>query len=513
METLESELSSNFRWEFERFRSTILKKILEATPLPSLLEDLVLGIQAFDSSISCSILLLENGAIKHGAAPSLPTFYNQAITGIKIGPEVGSCGTAMYTGKRVIVNEIVSHPYWSLYKDIAEQAGLRSCWSEPIVSSSGSIIGSFAIYHSEVSEPDKRGIYLIEESATLASIAIERTLTNKQLQDSELRFRTFFEKNSCVMLLIDIESLKILDANYSACQFYGYSREELLDRIVPELRTGNPLPFPTCDACNTSEQSIHLVDQHKLANGDIRDVELHFSPILLNGQNLHFCIIHDISDRIQSQNTIQSLLNEKELILKEVHHRMKNNFLILFNLLDFQAQTIEDERAKWAIQNASHRVRTLSILYEKLYQTPQYSESSLSAYVTALVDDLSSLFPNHIHINKQISDSIIPSDRLQNLGIITTELLTNAIKYAKPEANEPLSIQLLGELVGQNYQMTFRDNGRGFTFQEGVGSGFGLELVQILTKQLRGTLEFDTKEGTSFLLRFPISKYKKSEAL
>ncbi|MCW7493372.1 GAF domain-containing protein [Leptospira sp. 2 VSF19] len=136
--------------DFECFRSGVLELIVKNSPLTEILNEIVLGIETLNPTMVCTVILIENSKIKIGAAPSLPKIYNDAIEGVTIGPEVGSCGTAAYTGKRIIVENINTSPLWKNYKEIAIQVGLLSCWSEPIRSHSNEVIGTFAIYHREI---------------------------------------------------------------------------------------------------------------------------------------------------------------------------------------------------------------------------------------------------------------------------------------------------------------------------------------------------------------------------
>lgn len=109
-----------------------------------------------------------------GAAPNLPDFYNKAIEGIAIGQGIGSCGTAAYTGKRVIVADIATHPYWTAWTELTRKAKLAACWSEPIIDNQGNVLGTFAIYHRKISTPNAFEFELIAQFANLARIAIER---------------------------------------------------------------------------------------------------------------------------------------------------------------------------------------------------------------------------------------------------------------------------------------------------------------------------------------------------
>src|SRR5258708_21364353 len=123
-----------------------------------------------------SILLLDpkTNRLRHGAAPGLPMKYTEAIDGLVIGPCVGSCGTAAYRAEQMIVCDIATDPLWADYRDLALGHGLRACWSTPILSSTGKVLGTFAIYYREPRSPIPHERELIEQITHLASIAVER---------------------------------------------------------------------------------------------------------------------------------------------------------------------------------------------------------------------------------------------------------------------------------------------------------------------------------------------------
>lgn len=159
-----------------RVRSAILEKVVNAVSLQDVLNDIVYAIENEFSEQICSILLLEDGKLKKGAAPSLPDFYNEAINGVEIGVGVGSCGNAAATNTLTIVEDISTHPFWASWKGLAVKAGVGSCWSQPIQDSKGQVIGTFAIYHKEKAVPSSEEIILIGQFAHIASIAVEREL-------------------------------------------------------------------------------------------------------------------------------------------------------------------------------------------------------------------------------------------------------------------------------------------------------------------------------------------------
>jgi diguanylate cyclase (GGDEF)-like protein len=148
------------------------------------MQAMVENVEAEDTSMICSILLLDDDGrrLRCGAAPNLPDFYNRAIDGIEIGDGVGSCGTAAHRMQRVIVADINNHPYWEKFKQLAAKAGVGACWSEPIMSSKGRLLGTFAIYYRQPRYPDDETLQLISSAANLASIAIEHYQADQELE-------------------------------------------------------------------------------------------------------------------------------------------------------------------------------------------------------------------------------------------------------------------------------------------------------------------------------------------
>jgi diguanylate cyclase (GGDEF)-like protein/PAS domain S-box-containing protein len=174
----------------KKSRSHILELIVSDEKLPVILQAMVCDIEQENSAMLCSILLLDDTGkhLLNGASSRLPAFYNKAIDGMEIGVGVGSCGTAAFTGERVIVDDIQNHPYWTSFKQLASKAGLGACWSEPIRSTQGDVLGTFAIYHHETNQPTEANITLIEQAANLASIVIEKVQTKLALESSEERW-------------------------------------------------------------------------------------------------------------------------------------------------------------------------------------------------------------------------------------------------------------------------------------------------------------------------------------
>jgi len=163
----------------------ILEMVAKGDSLSEILNSLCRLVEEQASDTRASILLVEGGRLLHGGAPSLPKEYIEAIDGVAIGPEVGSCGTAAYLRKQVIVEDIATDRLWTEYRAAALPHSLRACWSTPIFSSAGKVIGTFAMYYREPRRPSERDQKIIEQITHLAGVAIERKMTFEQLQRSE----------------------------------------------------------------------------------------------------------------------------------------------------------------------------------------------------------------------------------------------------------------------------------------------------------------------------------------
>ncbi|HEU4714970.1 MAG TPA: ATP-binding protein [Pyrinomonadaceae bacterium] len=176
---------------FRAGQSRVLEMIARGATLSEVLASLVTLIEAQSTGMLCSVVeLSEDGKhIRHGAAPSLPEIYVQAVNGAPIGPKNGSCGTAMYLGRQVIVTDMLVDPLWEDYRELAELSGLRACWSTPIFSGSGKVLGSFAMYYRQPQTPTGQEARLTEVATHIAGIAIEHQRAENELRAREEQLR------------------------------------------------------------------------------------------------------------------------------------------------------------------------------------------------------------------------------------------------------------------------------------------------------------------------------------
>lgn len=315
----------------EHNRSRILEYIVEGTQLPTILDFIVSTVETEDPSSICSIHVLdaEGKHLLHGAAPGLPDFYNQAMDGIEIGESVGSCGTAAFTKKRVIVSDILTHPYWTQFRELAQQAGLKSCWSEPIISSDDKVLGTFAIYHREPKLPDQVDLNHLKTAMDFASLAIERRQTEAEiikhrehleelveertlaLKESEERFRVFFNSGSDIIFVSELKEKGLgnfIAVNDMASKQLGYSRNELLKMSAYDINAPRTITDVyenvkrLNDLGSISAESIYVTKEGKEI-----PVEINSNIINMQGRKGALAIVRDISSRKQVEDKLRKL--------------------------------------------------------------------------------------------------------------------------------------------------------------------------------------------------------------
>src|SRR5437763_7091819 len=228
----------------------ILEMIAASAPLADILTRIVLLMEAQSDGLRCSILLLSNDGkhVRHGAAPNLPEAYVKAVDGLPIGPWVGSCGTSMYLRKPVIATDVMTDPLWSDYRDLAKSCGLRACWSTPIISSHGDVLGSFAMYRQEPRGPNARETRLTEAATHIASIAIERQQGHRMFREREASISRAAEPADLAFWVLYPEKNTVWMSEKGR-GMYGFTphepltRESLVSRIHPDERAAVQAAF------------------------------------------------------------------------------------------------------------------------------------------------------------------------------------------------------------------------------------------------------------------------------
>ncbi|MBB5610279.1 MULTISPECIES: ATP-binding protein [unclassified Janthinobacterium] len=257
-------------------QNTLLEMVAKGAPLIPTLDRLLLLIEGQSRGVYCSIMLLDDdGRHMHSASgPSLPPDYMALLEGAEIGPGVGSCGTAMFLGEAVVVSDIMHDPLWAPYRELAVQFGLRACWSRPIFSQDGIVLGSFAMYYREVRSPNAQDLSLIDAATDMAGIAISRMRHERELQRHRTHLEELVAERTAALTLAKEQSEQANLELAAALENLSITQAELVRRdklaalgalvagIAHELNTpiGNSLVVATTMAENTRTIQAGLQD-------------------------------------------------------------------------------------------------------------------------------------------------------------------------------------------------------------------------------------------------------------
>ncbi|HUX39141.1 MAG TPA: histidine kinase dimerization/phosphoacceptor domain -containing protein, partial [Rectinemataceae bacterium] len=217
----------------------------------------------------------------------------------------------------------------------------------------------------------------------------------------------------------------------------------------------------------------------------------------------------DITERTANDARIRELLSERETFIKEVHHRVKNNMNTVFSFLMYEAGLLDDEKTQGMLQEAAGRVRSMGLLYEKLYQSSLSGQIAIRDYFPTLLEEIVALFPPTVEVGvrAEIEDITLGERVISPLGILLYELASNSMKYAFSDRKRGMiSLRVRREAGG--IELSYADDGVGLP--EGVGpagsGGFGMSLVELLARQIGGSIELDRRQGAAFILRFGSGK-------
>jgi PAS domain S-box-containing protein len=295
----------------------VLEMLAKGDSLFQILDSLCRLVEQQASRVLASILLLEGDRLRHGGAPSLPKAYTDAIDGLAIGPAVGSCGTAAYTGKQVIVENIATDPLWVDYRDLALRHSLHACWSTPVLSSQGKVIATFAMYYREPRSPTVRDQQIIEQITHLAGIAIERKLIQEELALSERNLTEAQRLMHTGSFVWDITTRKALYLSDEWYRIYGFDPEKDQHAWDERLKRVHPDDLPKWEAA--VERAINAKSDYELEyrlvvpEGVSKYIHLLGHPILgASGNVVQF--IGSVTDITERKRVEALLAGEKRLL-------------------------------------------------------------------------------------------------------------------------------------------------------------------------------------------------------
>jgi PAS domain S-box-containing protein len=339
---------------------------------------------------------------------------------------------------------------------------------------------------------------------------IELTLENerreqvqKALFDSEEKYRKLFEMESDALVLFDFETLKMLDVNNALVELYGYSREKILCMKITDLSAEAD---KTLDSIQKGEKYIRN-RYHKKKNGEVFPVEITTNLYEYKGRNVYLAAIRDITNRKTIEQQIEASLKEKEILLSEIHHRVKNNFEIISSLLDMASMGSENKEVKNLLLSSRTRIHSMAMIHSQLYQSDWFDRVEMVKHIKELSENLKFLYKNE----KKIKIEIKPSEVYLSLklaipcALIINELITNSLKYAFVGKKHGKIHVSMNDSNDNKMLLRVKDDGVGFGENEGVkpAGSLGLELVNhLVLGQLKGEISIHHNDGTDICIEF-----------
>jgi PAS domain S-box-containing protein len=533
----------------------VLAMVTAHAALPEILDTVCRNIEKHQGGLLCSVLLLDNDGktLRQAAAPSLPREYSQAVDGVQSGPCAGSCGTAVYRRQQVIVSDIATDPLWAGYRDLALAHGLRACWSTPIASQDGGILGTFAVYYREPRAPDEEHLQLIAHATHLAAIAMEWDRDKAELNAAENRYRTLVERLPAVTYVAEL----------GACGRWHYVSPQIESMLgfSPAEWLADPANWIGRVHAEDRE-SLLAVEENFQKNRDLFQAE--YRMLARDGRILWFrdeavmlptpqdqpCLMQGVMYDITERKRLEDQLRHSQkmeavgLLAGGVAHDF-NNLLMLIQAHNERlraglAPGIPAQKESLGIEHAVTRAASLTnrLLAFSRKQVLQPRVMDLNEVLGEVAKMLDRLIDKNVALRVARAPQLWPvkADPSQMEQLIMN-LAVNA-RDAMPQGGELLIETRNAEIgaahprlrdgvrPGQYVMLVVRDNGVGmdtetqahmfepfFTTKEpGKGTGLGLAIVYGVVRQLGGWTHAESTlgQGTTFEIYLPRAEEAKT---
>ncbi len=339
----------------------------------------------------------------------------------------------------------------------------------------------------------------------------KRREAENELRESEKKFREIFNNANDAMFLHKLRKDgmpgKFVEVNDVACRMLGYTKNEFkkmspLDIDEPQIRENVP------DIMKKLYDKRHITFEmkHVAKDGSQIHVEISSHLFRLNTEPHVLSIARDITERKKAEEQIQKNLKEKEVLLREIHHRVKNNMQVISSLLNIQSKRIEDKRAAEALQNTRKRVQSMALVHDRLYKSEDLASIDFSQYIEQISTHLFSCYRGkmeRVKIKKDIKNVFIDINKAVPLGLIVNELISNSLEHAFPDKRKG-EIQVKFHRKDSGYELQISDSGVGFPKDLDFlkATSMGMQLVTSLVEQIDGDIQLSRENGTSFRITF-----------
>ena len=339
--------------------------------------------------------------------------------------------------------------------------------------------------------------------------------SERNLEDSEKNYRSIFENTGTAMLIADEDMTislvnktfeNILDQNKGDIE----GKQNWINMLIPDDRKRIEKLHKTHKNINSPTIIPKTYETQANIHGDTKDFFATFD--FIPGTRKSLISLIDITDRKKAEGLLTTSLKEKELLLREIHHRVKNSLQLISSLLSLQASEIDDEEIIARYKESENRIHTIALIHESLYQSTNISNIDFRNYVEILVEDIINSYnvnTDRINSTLQLGNYTLGIETAIPLGLIINELVSNSLKHAF-DGYDKGEIQIILEKKVDTYTLTVIDNGIGlpkdFNFEE--TSSLGILLIKSLVNQLEGKMKVEVNGGTIVTINFTELKYR-----
>jgi len=331
------------------------------------------------------------------------------------------------------------------------------------------------------------------------------------LRASREGLKSIYNGMNDAVFIHDPRTAAIIDVNQASVDLFGYSTDEFKNMQVADL---------SVDRKNDAEAQVRVLFervhsgerillpwQSRRKDGSVFPSEVALRTANVGGKAVIIASVRDLTERMKAKDELERLLREKETLLKEVHHRIKNNMTTIRGLLSLQIDAETNASARESLENAERRVQSIIMLYDRLYVTDNYRELSVREYLEPLSEEIVGSFPDSgkIRIETAIEDCILNVQQLTPLGIIVNELVSNMMKYAFVGRDSGV-IFISVSIADRRMHVVVSDNGVGIpdSISFTHSTGFGMKLIGMLVDQIGGNIRIERSDGTAFVIEVAI---------
>ena len=347
---------------------------------------------------------------------------------------------------------------------------------------------------------------------------LEEQITQRsvELLDSRTRLAGIVDSAEDAIISVDSKQ-QITLFNYGAEKTFGYLKNEVegrhLSMLIPNRFHDTHRKYVQ-NFGESGKVSKRMNDRSEIIakkkDGTEFLAEANISQVTVLGEKIYTVVLRDISERMMFEKRLQDSLDEKETLLREIHHRVKNNLQVISSLFTMQKLRTEDPDRLSLIQESQHRIQSMALIHEKIYQSEDLSRVRFDQYIRELVTDIFQsyeVYPGKIELQFQMKPVSLHVDMAIPCALILNELTSNTLKYAFPDESTGKMLIRIEEKPSKKLHLLFKDNGVGLPDSIEIKNvdSLGLRLVRVLTQQLKGKLELEREAGTSFSFHFPIT--------